>query len=174
MSSRVFQAKTSHTEDNPQLCGLSGRKIAKGDDCFYLTCRGDAAHPERQIFASNAKTDFETGFRVIPSGRKRTIGAGTRWEREVAVYKWQEQGPDERWHDIVVWEQMALVEEAVRRGYKPPLDKNGNPYRTVARKGDRTQGHAHMANEKPISALEELAAVMLEPQDPNTAYGGAA
>lgn len=166
MSSRVFKAKTSHTEESPQLCGLSGRQIQKGDECFYLTCSGDGANPERQIFASKMKDGYETGFRVVPSGRTRTIGEGTRWERQVPIYKWQELGAEERWHDIKVWEHMVLLDQAVALGYKPPHDAKGRVFRTTARKGDRTKGHGHTVNEQPISALEELAAVMLDPVEP--------
>lgn len=166
MSSRVFKARTSHTEENPQLCGLSGRPIRRGDDCFYLTCSGEGANPGRQIFASKKKDGYETGFRVIPSGRTRTIGAGTRWERQVPIYKWQQRDEEGRWHDIKVWEHMVLLSEAVARGYRPPHDAEGGIFCTTARKGSRTKGYGHIVNEQPISALEELAAVMLDSAEP--------
>lgn len=160
MSSRVFQAKTGHTKKNPQLCGLSQREIQKGDDCYYLTCRGNNANPERQIFASKEDTDFETGFRVVPSGRTRKVAVGTRFEREVPIYQWEEKGPDGRWFVCEVWERMVLLEEAQKLGYRSPTTATGKTARTVARKGDRTLGHAHVVSATPTSPLHDVAAAV--------------
>ena len=103
MSSRSFKARTSHSEHNPQICGLNDTTacsatigeqevpggIVRGQCCFYLTCRGDTAQPSAQIQRSNKKDDYETGFRVVPSGRTRTVGREP-YTREMPIFKWQE------------------------------------------------------------------------------------
>jgi len=176
MSSRVFEARTSHTSVNPQICGLTEATgcsattedgvevegaILKGDMCFYLTCLGDQASPASQIQRSNKKDDYSTGYRVIPSGRTRTVGKPP-FTREQIIFKWQEQGPDERWHDVEVWEKMVHHGCAERLGYQTPQRK------TMAHKGDRTEGMNHRVKPKPISGLEELAVVAYE-EDKKTA-----
>lgn len=169
MSSRSFKARTSYSASNPQLCGLvesSGcctsvddvevdGAIARGQMCFYLTCRGDQAKPERQIQKSNKKDGYSTGFRIVPSGRTRTVGRPP-YTREVVVFKWQEQGQVGRWHDVTVWEKMVHEDCARKLGYRAPGDS------TTAHKGDRTEGFAHKVSPNPISGLEELAIVAHE------------
>jgi len=173
MSSPVFKAKTSHSERNPQHCGLSGQEIAKGDLCFYLTCRGKEAHPEQQIVILRyeektwrGKTKLKPVYsgpgnlpwRSVPSGNYRTIAEGTHFERRVPIFKWQEER-DGVWLDVETWENMVLLEEATERGYQPPRTKTGKIRKTVARKGARTEGHAHSVGkvESPLLALARVA-----------------
>lgn len=175
MSSKAFPARTAHTAKKDQICGLhkaSGCSaevvlvenedaedvpgaILEGDLCFYLTCRGDQASPKAQIQRSNKKDGYSTGFRVIPSGRTRTVGKKP-YTREQPIFKWQEQGPNGRWHDVAVWEKMVHVKCAKALNYKAPS------HRGTAHRGARTKGFAHRVKAAPISALEELAAVAYE------------
>ena len=170
MSSPVFKAKTGHTTENPQICGLSGRRIFKGDDIFYLTCRGDRAQPEEQVTIVDYEEKTYRGktrmkpiyegpnarkWKSVPSGNYRTVGAGTPWEKKVPIFKWQEE-VDGVWHDVKTWENAVHLEEAVKRGYQVRKTKTGKIARTVARKGDRTVGYAHNVGE-PENVLLALA-----------------
>lgn len=175
MSSKAFPARTSHTSKKDQICGLhesSGCSagvvleadgdeenvlgaILEGDLCFYLTCRGDQATPKNQIQRSNKKDGYSTGYRTIPSGRTRTVGKAP-YTREVPIFKWQELGPDDQWHDVAVWEKMAHVQCAEGLKYKTPV------HRGKAHKGARTKGFAHRVKTAPIPVLEELAVIAYE------------
>lgn len=181
MSSKSFPARTGHTPSNPQLCGLHAQsgcsnvapaKDANGDDieqevpgailkkerCFYLTCRGDQATPKSQIKSSKKADGCDTGFRIIPSGKTRTVGKAP-YTRQVPIFKWQEQAGDGRWHDLLVWEKMVHEDCAAQCGYQTPGVKGH------AHRGKRTKGFAHRVNPQPIPALEELAAIMAEDDD---------
>lgn len=175
MSSKAFPARTSHTNDHPQICGLQSQSrcfasmqldegdeetdvdgaIIEGDVCFYLTCRGDQATPITQIQRSNKKDGYSTGYRTIPSGQTRTVGKPP-YTRQVPIFKWQEQAANQRWHDVAVWERMVHVECAKTLGYAEPTFKG------TARRGARTKGFAHRVKADPISGLEELAVVLYE------------
>jgi len=175
MSSRTFNARTTHTETSPQVCGLHeaslccanltdddgdvkevpGAIVAK-QECLYLTCRGDEANPEAQIQRSNKKDDYATGYRVIPSGQRREYKDKRGHSHFKPIFKWQQQASDGRWHDVKVWERMVHVECANKLGYFTGVGK------TTAFRGDRTEGHAHRLNPTPISGLEELAAMEYE------------
>ncbi len=170
MTSPVFKAKTAHTKDRPQLCGLSGREIAKGDEIFYLTCRGREAHPGEQvvILRYEEKPGYrgrvklkpvysgpgDMPWRSVPSGNYRTVGEGTRWEKRVPIFKWQEE-KDGVWIDVETWENVVMLSEAQNLNYAIRRTKSGKVARTVARKGDRTVGHAHSIGEaeNPLLAL---------------------
>lgn len=97
---RLWQANTSHSEDNPQLCGLHNitgcvatleevgevpgaiRGLDQGrdgaHDCFYLTCLGTDARPDAQIESSRKADDYATGYRQTPSGEYREVGSCRR------------------------------------------------------------------------------------------------
>lgn len=200
MSSRTFPARTSHSVNDPQICGLhevtscsaqiSGQDIPgaikQGQQCFYLTCRGDDARPVAQIEGSNRKDDYETGFRQTPSGsrevghcrRKHTSqedcdnnGCGLgRWYRK-KIYKWQEWRCQQNcgatpiecgrahaggWHDVTVWERMVHVICAEQAGYRVPGSQ------TQAHRGNRTIGTAHCLSNIAESPMLDLARLMEE------------
>lgn len=159
MSSRVFAAKSSHRPSDPQLCGLCDitgcSPIVKGEMCLYLTCLGDNARPAAQIERGEKEDNYATGFRVVPSGKKRLVSPGTRWERMVPIFKWQQRGQGDQWHDIVVWERLVHADCARQAGYRV------SGKQTEAIRGRRTQGHAHVASAVPESPLMDLARVML-------------
>lgn len=121
MSSKAFAARTG-----AGLCGLCESAFSAGERAFYLTCR--TARGEQ------IESDRRT-FRTVRTG-SRTVAAGTRFEREVAVYGWQERRGG-RWVEVEVWEQMCHVACAASRGYRIPAGE------TVAKYGTRTEGHAH-------------------------------
>ena len=169
MSSPVFKAKTGHTTSKPQICGLSGREIHKGDDIFYLTCRGGEAKPQEQVVILRYEEKEWRGrtklkpvysgpgdlpWRSVPSGNWRTVGEGTRWEKRVPIFKWQEE-KDGVWLDVETWENAVHLDEAQALGFAIRLTKTGKIARTVARKGDRTVGVAHTVGkaENPLLAL---------------------
>ena len=173
MSSPVFNAKTSHTKSKPQLCGLSGTQISKGDNVFYLTCRGKEAKPDQQVLIARyvektwrGKTKLKPVYegpgnlpwRSVPSGNYRTIGEGSHFERRVPIFKWQEER-NGVWHDVRTWENMVLADVAVEMSYQLPRTRTGKIRRTVAKKGDRTKGYAHDVGkpENPLLALARLA-----------------
>jgi len=183
MSSRVFKARTSHSVKRPQLCGLDDSPIVgqdklprdrkhEADDMFYLTCQGDAPEVGRQIEKSTKEDDFSTGYRTVPTGRTRVVAEGTRWERNIPIYKWQQRFDEacvsagcraresgEHWHDVTVWERLVKVTSAERLGYRVPGG------RTTAMKGARTEGRLHRVDENPESPLEALARVALTPEE---------
>lgn len=144
MSSRVFAARSSHRPHDPQLCGLSDltgcNPIQRGEMCLYLTCLGDAAQPVAQIERSGREDGFSTGFRVVASGRTRTVSVGTRFERQVPVFKWQQRDAQGRWHDVVVWERMVHADCARRMGYggRRAVRQAG-----TRRRGDRARDRGH-------------------------------
>lgn len=94
---RIWQATTSHSEDDPQICGLHDTTGCIGEidglgsvpggirgtdqgrddahDCFYLTCRGTDAAPAAQIQSSRKADDYDTGYRQTPSGKYREVGS---------------------------------------------------------------------------------------------------
>jgi hypothetical protein len=178
MSSRTFKARTTHTNTDPQLCGLHNASgcaatlafeqdgetveqevagaIVKDQECLYLTCRGDDANPERQIQRSNKKDGYSTGYRTIPSGRYREYTDRRGVIHKKPIFKWQEQDGDGRWHDVKVWERMAHTDCATKLGYFV------SDAHTTAFRGNRTKGHAHNVNSTPISGLEEVAAMEYE------------
>lgn len=175
MSSRTFKARTTHSPDSPQLCGLSEASccnhsieveegveedvpgaIVAGQECLYLTCRGNDASPGMQIQRSNKKNNYETGYRVIPSGRHRVYKDRRGVEHKKPIFKWQEQGEDGCWHDVKVWERMVHASCAEQLGYFVSEQS------TSAFRGARWKGHAHQVNKDAISPLEELAAMEYE------------
>ena len=182
MSSRTFKARTTHSTNDPQLCGLHEASgcccpiegddgieedvpgaIVAGQECFYLTCRGEDASPGMQIQRSNKKDGYSTGFRVIPSGRSRVFKDRRGIEHKKPIFKWQEQGSDGCWHDVKVWERMVHVACAEKLGYQV------SDTSTSAFRGARTLGHAHRVNQDAISPLEELAAMEFEAEQEDQA-----
>jgi len=183
--SRSFKARTSHTEENPQLCGLGditgcsreikdlGRvtsAIQEGDECFYLTCQGTDALPALQIEKSAKRDDYDTLYRVTPSGKTRQVGKGS-WTRQVPIFKWQEWRCDSGcrpgsgtfpaacakihkgggWHDVTVWEKMVHEDCAAAAGYATPNGK------VIAHVGARPLGLAHSVSKTAESPFMDLA-----------------
>ncbi len=198
--SRSFKARTSHTADNPQLCGLGditgchreidglgqvANAIQEGDECFYLTCRGSDAQPTLQIERSAKRDDYDTLYRVTPSGKTRTVGKGA-WTKQVPIFKWQEWSCDSGcrpgsgtfpaacakihkgggWHDVTVWEKMVHEDCAASTGYRTPNGK------VTARVGDRTRGYAHSVAKNAESPFMDLAraAESEEPEESEEDY----
>lgn len=151
MSSRAFDARTG-----AGLCGLCGVAFQAGERAFYLTCAGDGARRESQVERSDSASGYSTGFRSIPSGTFRTVGRG-RYSRQVAVFKWQERRGS-RWFDLAVWEQMCHVACASTRGYRIPSGE------TTAKKGTRTEGHAHRVAEM-AQAVANVEAVAVQARE---------
>lgn len=189
MSSPVFKARTTHTATNPQVCGLhevtgcsahiDGLGDVPGaiigtdtagdlaDKCFYLTCLGTDARPERQIFTSKKKDDYDTGYRVVPSGKYRTVGNG-RFTYQKPIFKHQEwscksdftckrspvdcaaEGHMGGWRDVRTWEKMVHADCAVNATYSVP------GHETDAYKGARTEGLGHELEDTFESPLEDL------------------
>jgi len=134
---------------------------------------GDSAQPSAQIQRSNKKDDYDTGYRVVPSGRTRSVGKPP-YTREVPIFKWQEwicpqrcgstpvdcgkagNGHGGGWHDVAVWEKMAHVQCAADAGYQTPWGS------TTAHRGDRTKGHAHRISPVKESPLMDLGRALLE------------
>ena len=183
MSSRVFEARTSHTPDNPQLCGLTGHPIQKGDLCFYLVCEGDQARPEWQV--RQIQTVTTAGGRgrrrktrkVYESNRTgrpfRCTWTG-EWEEfekqdgstgRRRVYEWQVEQADGSMKTVEVWSNMVHVEAAEQLGYDIPKDGKGKYRKTKAHRGDRTQGHEHKIAKEAENPLLTLAKAGLSPEE---------
>ena len=179
MSSRIFKARTTHSDSSPQICGLhasslcaaniDGKEVPGGivadQECYFLTCQGDQANPAAQIQRSSKKDGYATGFRTIPSGRYKEYKDRRGIIHRKPIFKWQEQGPNGRWHDVKVWEKMVHTSCAAKLGYFVSQSH------TVAFRGNRTKGHAHSVNANPISGLEELAAAEFEAEQEEKANG---
>lgn len=177
MSSRVFKAKAGHTEDKPQVCGLSGRKIQKGDYILYLVIAGDDARPEYQIkvtreekktvkFRGRKKTVSEKEY-GMDNGRKfRSVFGGWQRDEETGkrekIFTWQEfKGMDadgeEIWQPVKCWSHIVLAKVADDLGYDVRKTSGGKWRTTTAHDGDRSIGTEHTLDTEGVNAMEELA-----------------
>jgi hypothetical protein len=177
MSSRVFKAKAGHTADKPQICGLSDKKIAKGDWIMYLVCHGADARPEYQIkvtreekktvkFRGRSKTVSEKDY-GMDNGRKfRSVFGG--WQRNddtgkrEKVFSWQEhKGKDadgeDIWMPVKCWSHIVLADIADGLGYEVRKNGKGKWRTTTAHDGDRAIGNEHTVDAEGENAMEVLA-----------------
>lgn len=189
MSSRVFKATTSHSDANPQLCGLSTTPIKEGDWCFYLVCAGKDARPEFQISVVREEEYSYRGrkqsrkVRETPDGRQFfsvftgeweefTKADGTKGKRR--VYEWQVEDPSTGARiPVTVWSNMVLASAAEKLGYVVPKNGKGKFITTKAHKGDRTKGFEHrLGEEEPAmvtiakAALSDEDAGIVAPEEP--------
>lgn len=176
MSSRVFKAKTSHTESKPQLCGLTGNHIQQDDLCFFLVCKGGDARPEYQIMVVDEVEYQDAKGRT----RKRKVRAckdpnddrefycvwNGEWEvyedaygkkKRRRVYEWEVDGQNGAKHPVEVWSNMVHVSAAESLGYDIPKTGKGKYQMTTAFKGDRTKGNEHRVAKDAESPLLTLA-----------------
>lgn len=120
-------------------CALSGKKIMRGDLCFFLVLRGATlTGPAAQILTSTKDEGFSTGFRSVVVGKDYSAG---RYRRPKNVYA-VEEFCNGRWVRVVTWSQVVLLSEALKRGFKNPGPSKTNY------KGGRTTGveHSHDAD----------------------------
>jgi len=186
LTSPAFKARTTWTRDEPQVCGLHhltgcthdvegygpiGGALIKDQKVAYLTCKGTVGLPEHQVFKSKRDTDYETGFRVVPTGngscrRGHSFGMDEceqddrkrkRCPRCYCMakpdFQWQERDAEGRWHYVETWERMVHVACAHQAGFRVLGQTN-------AHVGSRTKGYAHTEGraEGGLEALAHLAA----------------
>jgi len=179
MSSRVFRARTGHTPEKPQRCGLSDREIHEGDLVMYLVCRGSDARPEYQIRVVREE-ETETTWRgrtrrrverdyATPDGRQfRSVFSG--WEvgddgKRRKVFSWQERheiNGQEVWMPVNCWSRLVLAEVAADLGYEVRRRKDGRWQMTRAFRGDRNVGNEHSVSNEPESPLAAVARAFMD------------
>ena len=177
MSSRVFKAKAGHTDSKPQICGLSEKKIAKGDSILYLVCHGANARPEYQIkvtreekkevkFRGRTKTISEKDYGMDDGRKFRSVFGGWQQNSDTGkrekVFAWQEhKGKDgdgeDIWMPVKCWSHIVLAEIAEDLGYDVRKRRNGKWSTTTARDGDRAIGNEHAVDVEGENAMEVLA-----------------
>jgi hypothetical protein len=183
VSSRVFQATTGHTPDNPQICGLSSREINEDDWIMYLVVAGNDARPEYQIKVTREekvkkkvydrrkrkkveKTCYERDYGMDDGRRFRSVFGG--WQtnpstgKREKVFTWQEfagldADGEEIWNPLKCWSHIVLAHVADELGYEVRKDKKGRFRKTTAHDGDRAVGNEHTVDENGVNAMEELA-----------------
>ena len=177
MSSRVFKAKTAHSKEKPQICGLSNREIAKDDPIMYLVCNGVDARPEYQIkvtreekttkkFRGRERTVYEKDYGMDDGRVFRSVFGG--WHvnpdtnKREKSFEWQEcKGKDANgnaiWVPVECWSHIALAEVADRLGYEVRKNGKGKWSTTTAREGDRAIGNEHSVSSEEPNAMEVLA-----------------
>ena len=180
MSSRVFKARTSHTESNPQRCGLTAAHIMEGDLCFYLVCAGTDARPEYQIMVVDEVETVKYGRRskrkVRESMDGRTFHCVWNGEWEVykdqdgktkrrRVYEWQVEDAQGNRFPVEVWSHMVHVSAAEKLGYRIPTNQKGKYQMTTAFQGDRTRGHEHKVSNEAENPLLTLAKASLSDEE---------
>lgn len=189
MSSRVFQAHTAHTAQNPQLCGLASKPIAKEDWIMYLVCHGSDARPEYQIkvvaerevekeYYNRKKrrkekkmvTERDYGmagrqFRTVYDGKKKNH----QTNKMEKIFIWQElvgvdsDGEDE-WRTVKCWSHIVHAATAESLGYEVRADAKGNWASTEAYEGDRAVGSEHDTEVEEDNAMVTLARAALSPE----------
>jgi hypothetical protein len=177
MSSRVFKAKTGHTKDRPQICGLSDREIAEDDHIMYLVCHGGNARPEYQIkvtreekkqvtFRGRTKTVSERDYGMDDGRRFRSVFGGWQQNQDTGkrekVFQWQEltgldADGEENWQPVKCWSHIVLAQVATDLGYDVRCNKKGKWQMTTAHEGDRAIGNEHTLDAEGTNAMEVLA-----------------
>ena len=177
MSSRVFKAKSGHTKESPQICGLSNAFISKGDWILYLVCHGTNARPEYQIkilkevkktvvFRGRSKTVTEKDYGMDNGRRFRSVFGGWGQNPDTGkrekVFTWQEfagldADGEEVWNPVKCWSHIVLAEVADSLGYEVRKRGNGKWATTTAYKGDRAIGNEHTISDEGENAMEVLA-----------------
>ena len=181
MSSRVFKARTSHSEGNPQLCGLSSTPIQEGDYCFYLVCSGQSARPEYQIsVVREEETKGRNGkkyskkIRENPQGQQFFSVFTGQWETfkkangktgKRRVYEWQTENAEGARIPVVVWSNMVLASAAETLGYSVPKNAKGTYITTKAHVGDRTRGFEHQSAQEAEPAMVTIAKAALSDEE---------
>jgi len=181
MSSRVFKARTSHSPQNPQRCGLTGAHIQEGDLCFYLVCAGTKARPDYQImvvdeveYQDRRGNTRKRKVRESMDGRTFHCVWNGEWEiytnergerKRRRVYEWQVEDAQGNRFPVEVWSQMVHVSAAEKLGYAIPKGKNGRYRMTRAYHGDRTRGHEHQVAAEAENPLLTLAKEALSDEE---------
>jgi len=177
MSSRVFEAKTGHTDARPQVCGLSNRKIVEGDQIMYLVCTGADSRPEYQIkvtreekttksYRGRERTVYEKDYGMDDGRVFRSVFGG--WSvnpdtgKREKSFEWQEcKGKDAKgnaiWVPVECWSHIVLAEIAANLGYEVRTNGKGKWSTTTAHKGDRAVGNEHSVSSEEPNAMEVLA-----------------
>lgn len=190
MSSRVFQARTGHSADNPQLCGLTNTPIQRDDWIMYLVCRGADARPDYQIkvVAENevekeyfnrwkkrrekrkvVERDYSLNgqeFRTVYNGKKKNPTTG-KYEKN---FIWQEcvgidADGEKEWRTVKCWSHIVHAKAAESLGYEVRADKDGKWLTTEAYEGDRAVGSEHTVEAEEENAMIELARAALSEEE---------
>jgi hypothetical protein len=190
MSSRVFQAKTGHTAQNPQLCGLTGTPVQRDDWIMYLVCHGADARPQYQIKVvaerevekeiydrrkrrkvKKTVTERDYGmagrqFRTVYDGKRKNPQTGKREK----IFIWQEHvgidaDGEPMWRTVKCWSHIVHAEAADRLGYEVREDENGEWAKTEAYDGDRAVGSEHNVEEEEDNAMVTLARAALSDEE---------
>jgi len=181
MSSRAFKARTPHTPENPQICGLTGAHIQEDDLCLFLVCDGKDAKPEYQVVQvdeveyqdSRGKTRTRKVYESKQGRPFRCIWTG-EWESFVKadgkkgrrrVYEWQVEGADGSMFSVDVWSNMVHVKAALDLGFEVRRKKDGSLMTTSAFKGDRTRGNEHRVSKEAEAPLVTLAKAALSDEE---------
>ena len=180
MSSRVFKARTSHTDANPQLCGLTQTPIQEDDWCFYLVCSGQSARPEYQINVVREEEYSYRGkkrkrkIRETPDGKPFFSVFTGAWETYTKadgstgrrrVYEWQTENANGARIPVLVWSNMVLASSAEALGYKVPMNAKGKYITTKAHQGDRTTGYEHQNAPEAEPAMVTIAKAALSDEE---------
>lgn len=190
MSSRVFQARTGHSADNPQLCGLTGNPISKGDWIMYLVCHGSDARPEYQITVvaerevekeyfnrykrrkekkKVTERDYSLNgreFRTVYDGKKLNPTTG----KKEKSFLWQEctgidTDGEKMWRTVKCWSHIVHASAAESLGYEVRADKDGKWVTTEAFEGDRAVGSEHSVEAEEENAMVALARAVLTEEE---------
>lgn len=178
MSSRVFKARTGHTESIPQLCGLTQAPIQEDDYCLYLVCRGTAARPDYQITVVREEVTkgrggrtYTKNVRETPDGQAFFSVFTGQWETykkadgstgRRRVYEWQTEDANGNRIPVVVWSNMVLADAAEKLGYNVGKNTKGNYVTTQAHRGDRTVGFEHQTAKEAEPAMVTVAKAALD------------
>ena len=177
--SRVFKARTSHSDGNPQLCGLTGTPIQEGDYCFYLVCNGKQARPEYQISVvreeSKKGTKYKKKIRETPDGTPFFSVCTGEWETfkkangktgRRKVFEWQTEDPVTGARiPVKVWSNMVLASAAEKLGYRVPKTAKGKYITTTAHQGERTRGYEHRLADEAEPAMVTVAKAALSDEE---------
>jgi len=177
MSSRVFKARTSHSDANPQLCGLTQAPIQEDDWCFYMVCSGKSARPEYQISVVREEEYTYRGkkrqrkIRETPDGKQFFSVFTGAWETykkadgstgRRRVYEWQTENSEGARIPVLVWSNMVLASSAEKLGYSVPMNAKGKYITTKAHVGDRTTGYEHQNAPEAEPAMVTIAKAALD------------
>jgi hypothetical protein len=173
MSSPVFPARTSHTDSNPQLCGLTGAHIMEKDDCLFLVCDGQSARPEYQVCQidtveykdsrgrNRSRKVYESKqgrpFRCTWTGEWETYEKADGKKGRRRIYEWQVEGANGSMIPVDVWSNMVHASSALELGFELRTNAKGEVVKTKAFKGDRTQGREHALAAEAENPLLTLA-----------------
>ncbi len=190
MSSRVFQARSAHSAQKPQLCGLSKQPISKDDWIMYLVCHGSNARPEyqikvvaerqvekeyfcrykrRKVKKEVTERDYGMGgrtFRTVYDGKKLNPATGKKEKNFI----WQEligldADGEQEWRTVKCWSHIVHAQAAADLGYEVREDASGNWAKTEAFDGDRAVGSEHTVEVEEDNAMVTLARAALTEEE---------